>query len=297
MALTKEQLALLEQQPPFEDVSERAGPGRMTLAYLEGHYVFQKANEIFGPDGWGYTIIEGPEPLYLGEELMMFVALVRVEVNGCMPKTDVGCTLVQRDRQGKISKDALRTAVKGCVTDAVKRALRSYGQALGLALYDDEYLAERVTGSSQAPAPRRREQAPQQERGTANGKGRARGKVDPNDRYTWDYDQLMAGFRASAKKYKDGRKPPAQLQNMVSEALRDLLETQLGDPDITPVVMEEMIHHIWGKGFAELDRGELVTMKRWLLGEQPDPETGEWPISQYAPREVALILQHLETEG
>jgi recombination DNA repair RAD52 pathway protein len=53
-------------------------------------------------------------------------------VPGVPPRTDLGCQAVAED-----ASEGHDTACKGAVTDALKRALRSFGDQFGNALYGD----------------------------------------------------------------------------------------------------------------------------------------------------------------
>jgi hypothetical protein len=61
----------------------------------------------------------------------MYAATVRVTVHGCLPKADVGCGFVAEE-----TPEAHEAAYKGAVTDALKRALRHFGDQFGNGLYD-----------------------------------------------------------------------------------------------------------------------------------------------------------------
>ena len=61
-----------------------------------------------------------------------YAATVRVTVPGSQPRVDVGFQAVADD-----TVEGHETAYKGSVTDALKRALRSYGSQFGNGLYGD----------------------------------------------------------------------------------------------------------------------------------------------------------------
>jgi DNA recombination protein Rad52 len=117
-------------------IAARKGRAGRTFPYLEGHAAIAQANRVFGFGGWGYEIVGevvchevrvGPDkysPVYF--------ATVRVQVPGVPSRTDVGCQAVAED-----TAEGHDTAYKGAVTDALKRALRSFGDQFGNALYGD----------------------------------------------------------------------------------------------------------------------------------------------------------------
>ena len=73
-----------------------------------------------------------------------YTAPVRVTVPGAPPRTDVGFHAVTEE-----TADGHETAIKGAVTDGLKRALRSFGDRFGNGLYGDQ---APVSG---APSPQR----------------------------------------------------------------------------------------------------------------------------------------------
>ena len=122
-------------------VSRRTGRKNRTYSYLEGHTAIAQANRIFGHGGWGYEAVGG---VNLRDVQMVnaetgdvrishaYAATVRVDVPGAPSRTDVGFHAVNDD-----TVEGHETAYKGAVTDALKRALRSFGDQFGNALYGD----------------------------------------------------------------------------------------------------------------------------------------------------------------
>ena len=144
-----------------ELVSQRKGRGGRSFDYLEGHAVITQANRIFGYGGWGYQLV-GDVTLrrietvnaQTGEATVTqgYSAPVRVTVAGALPRTDVGVHPVTED-----NFEGHDTAIKGAVTDGMKRAFRSFGVQFGNAFYGDQPQAtapqpERVPAPSQAGA-------------------------------------------------------------------------------------------------------------------------------------------------
>ena len=122
-------------------VSQRKGRAGKTFSYIEGHTVIDEANRVFGYGGWGYEPV-GDVALReidsmdakTGEirRIRAYAAAVRVTVLGAPPRMDVGFHAVVED-----TADGHETAIKGAVTDGLKRALRSFGARFGNALYAD----------------------------------------------------------------------------------------------------------------------------------------------------------------
>ncbi len=119
----------------------RKGRKGRSFAYIEGHVAIDQANRILGLGGWGYELV-GDVTLREGESVdpktgeakpwRAYAATVRVTVPGSQPRTDTGFQAVADD-----TAEGHETAWKGSVTDALKRALRSYGEQFGNSLYGD----------------------------------------------------------------------------------------------------------------------------------------------------------------
>ena len=122
-------------------VSHRRGRRGRSFAYLEGRVAIEQANRVFGYGGWGHELV-GEVVLREGESVdqetgeakpwRAYAATVRVTVPGSPSRTDVGFQAVAEE-----TVEGHETAWKGSVTDALKRALRSYGSQFGNSLYGD----------------------------------------------------------------------------------------------------------------------------------------------------------------
>ena len=138
-----------------ELASQRKGRKGQFYDYLEGHAVIAQANRIFGYGGWGYELagdvtlrrVETVDP-QTGEVKVEqgYSAPVRVTVAGALPRTDIGVHPVVED-----TFDGHDTAMKGAVTDGMKRAFRSFGVQFGNGFYGDQSPGQR-RGSAAARA-------------------------------------------------------------------------------------------------------------------------------------------------
>lgn len=108
--------------------------------YLEGWHCIAEANRIFGFEGWSYTLVDcrcvSERPRKIGRDEkdgfgVTYTATVRVIVDG-VTREDVGAGHGYDVDCGL----AHESAIKESVTDALKRALRTFGNPFGLALYD-----------------------------------------------------------------------------------------------------------------------------------------------------------------
>jgi DNA recombination protein Rad52 len=131
--------------------------GRSQVSYLEGWQVIAEANRIFGFDGWqretvALRCVHQAERL-IGEEQrpgwgVTYTARVRISVSA----STAGQPALIREGCGAghgIDTDlgqAHESALKEAETDAMKRALMTFGNAFGLALYDKQQ--REVTGGA-----------------------------------------------------------------------------------------------------------------------------------------------------
>ncbi|WVN88994.1 uncharacterized protein L203_104210 [Cryptococcus depauperatus CBS 7841] len=137
-----------------EYVTQRPGPGGSTkLSYIEGWKVINLANEVFGFNGWTSSIVSlSTDFIDVNKEGRVSVnvtAIIRITLKDGTYHEDVGCGQGENVR-GKGA--ALDKAQKEAVTDATKRALRTFGNVLGNCLYDKEYTKQVV--KMQVPPPK-----------------------------------------------------------------------------------------------------------------------------------------------
>lgn len=145
MPTREEIFTALDAKIPKDAVSSRQGGGTKALSYLEGWYVIDRMNKIFGPDAWSYDVTElrcvhsGKIPGKYGEAesasysatVALYVQFPGAEVSKRI--TDVGFgNGTDKADPGKPHE----LATKEAVTDALKRCAKSLGMSLGLALYD-----------------------------------------------------------------------------------------------------------------------------------------------------------------
>ena len=154
--LPDEVAALLAQPLDHALVSERELRDGRLLQYIEGWVVINQANRIFGHDGWGAEVVGDVayRPLSLVDPVTdtpaavgTYTATVRVTARGCPPKADVGCGFVAEE-----TPEAHEAAYKGAVTDALKRALRHFGDQFGNGLYDRRNAVDAAASRPVTPA-------------------------------------------------------------------------------------------------------------------------------------------------
>ncbi len=126
------------------------------LSYLETHDVIRAANEIFGFGKWGHEVTELRQldavTVHNSDSkagwCVGYVCVVKLTVDGCVPVSGVGFGDGTEYRESALVT-AHELAAKEAESDALKRALKNYGDQFGLALYDkDAAKSGHVTGAS-----------------------------------------------------------------------------------------------------------------------------------------------------
>lgn len=128
---TAAQIEALSKPLDFNSVKEREGAGGKKLKYIKTDSAIDTANRIFGYGRWGYKIVSRSKD-ETPEGKAFYTCEVELSVVGCpftFPGDGVGVVT------GK-GVEAYEKAFKEASSDALKRALRHYGDQFGLCLYD-----------------------------------------------------------------------------------------------------------------------------------------------------------------
>ncbi|WYZ41434.1 hypothetical protein EsH8_V_000329 [Colletotrichum jinshuiense] len=142
----------LERQLGPEYISARAGPSGQKVHYIAAEKCIALANEVFGFNGWSSSIQniqvdfvdEHPQTMKISLGLSV---IMRVTLRDGTFHEDIGYGHIENCK-GKAA--AFEKAKKEGTTDALKRALRNFGNVLGNCIYDKDYLAK-VTKMKVAP--------------------------------------------------------------------------------------------------------------------------------------------------
>jgi hypothetical protein len=139
MAFSDTQTRQLKAKLDSQFVKTRKANGS-TLHYIEGWHAIAEANRIFGYDAWDRRTI-ATRCVWTGmsgqDYLAAYIAKVRIRVRA-------GDVTVVREGSGTGEGKAAtpggahEIALKSAETDATKRALATFGNTFGLALYDRE---------------------------------------------------------------------------------------------------------------------------------------------------------------
>lgn len=184
-------LAELEKPLSASAIRQREQNG-VKLSYIEGHHAIREANRIFGFAGWDRKTTDP-----------VMVQCEQVDGKWRVSYT-ARCTITivveGTERQGVgfgqgIDRDlgrAHESAIKEAETDAMKRALMTFGDPFGLALYDKEQT--HVEGKAKKD-PKEPQKAPVR-----------KGKADPTAPFGWLMSDILPGewqmSTVSDKQYK-----------------------------------------------------------------------------------------------
>jgi DNA recombination protein Rad52 len=139
MAFTDSQVRLLKAKLDPRYIRTRNSNGT-ALSYVEGWHAIAEANRIFGYEAWDRRTVSATcvwTEAKGGTYRAAYTAKVRITVRA-------GDIKVVREGSGTCEATAFTAgqahelALKGAETDATKRALATFGNPFGLALYDPE---------------------------------------------------------------------------------------------------------------------------------------------------------------
>jgi len=141
-----------ELQKPLSPDAIKPPPRGKFGEYVEGLHVIREANRIFGENGWSYEVtrldlvseqtvtLQGNNGAY-DQYRVGYLCAVRVNVDGVIRE---GVAVGNGSGKPENMADQHESAVKEAETDALKRALRTFGNTFGLALYEKDKAAREV---------------------------------------------------------------------------------------------------------------------------------------------------------
>lgn len=139
MPFTDKQAKALRSKLAHHHVKTRSSNGG-TIAYVEGWHVISEANRIFGFDCWDRSTLSPKcisTTLQQGQTICFYSTRVRITVragDGIIIREGIG-TGTGRSPSPEAAHEI---ALKSAETDATKRALATFGNPFGLALYNKE---------------------------------------------------------------------------------------------------------------------------------------------------------------
>ena len=194
----------------LNNVKQREGARGRKLDYISGEHAIAEANRIFGFDGWSCETVHME---CVKEQPITYIARVRIRAGG-----------VTREGWGGDNGNDHENAVKSAETDAIKRALRTFGNQFGLPLYDKEENAENLTrGSEPAPTPRPTPSAEYKRQEKV-----VKEEIQDGAFYTWKTKFMNAGpntdWVASAARIRQGINGKGEKINLNDVQKADLLK-------------------------------------------------------------------------
>ena len=148
MGFSEEQIKKLSAKLNGKHVRTRTHEG-LELSYIEGWHAIAEANRVFGFDGWDRETLKLDriwERQSGNQSQCGYMAQVRIKVRAGEKYV---CREATGTATGRGSSPAIahEQAVKGAETDATKRALTTFGNVFGLALYDKQKRGVRAVPS------------------------------------------------------------------------------------------------------------------------------------------------------
>src|SRR6266852_260014 len=136
-----EQETMLDAPLEAKRIKERKGGGGKLLKYIKGDDGIDTANRIFGKGRWGYKVLNRSHELVEDRKkgpIDIYTADIELYVAGAtFPFPGDGVGVVNDPYTVEMHEKARKEAT----TDALKRALRHYGDQFGLCLYnEDDYV-------------------------------------------------------------------------------------------------------------------------------------------------------------
>ena len=136
MSFAETQVRKLKRKPHANNVKVRNSQGQ-NLHYLEGWFVIDQANRIFGFEGWDRETVYSncvATRHVQGKIQTSYITRVRITVRaGLVPVVREG--LGAGEATGDTAGHAHEMAAKAAETDTTKRALSTFGAPFGLKLY------------------------------------------------------------------------------------------------------------------------------------------------------------------
>ncbi len=137
---SKEQIETLNQELENSRIKSRE-KGNISLSYIEGFDVIDTANKVFGFGNWDYAISSLTQVSQEQNHNQNFVVCYKAVVKLIVKDENHNKSIFRQDvgfgtGVSKTLADSHENAGKEAVTDALKRAMRSFGNQFGNSLYD-----------------------------------------------------------------------------------------------------------------------------------------------------------------
>ena len=287
MTLTPEQITALDAPLDPKRISQRRDKG-IALDYLETYDIIDAANRIFGYDGWGYRLLrleQVASGTYTSDGKEKPWALFEAEVEAWIVDELPFC--YRRDVGHGIARpadsvDTLEMQRKGAVSDALKRALRSFGNQFGNSLYDKDHAKPTQAGTpsaaraqgAQGSAPRPLEPAstPSEAQVLEIARNLHQLNEAEAEEFCQDYD-IAIETRQDGRHYKKGIKSSIKLTGGTHGTASQLIDALL------PLVKQEAKGKPAPRGAVEMADPRVAepTVVKTFSGIAREEETAEEP--------------------
>jgi DNA recombination protein Rad52 len=271
-----EQVAALAAPLDRANVRQRE-QGRGKVNYLEGWQLIAEANRIFGFDGWQRQTIAvrcvAQAERLIGRDQkpgwgVTYTARVRVTVNaGGLPSLIREGTGAGHGIDTDLGQ-AHESAIKEAETDAMKRALMTFGNPFGLALYDKQQREVTMSGGAAvaagrpparpatAPQPNARPQPAQGPASTASAQPRTCSQAGQTSSAPGDPEpaQLPLPAETIQQLHSTLRSLPRPLLDSLTQGFRRRFQV----PDSAVTIADRITlqcHHDWIEAFLVQHQG------------------------------------------
>ena len=143
---SREQIDMLEASLNMSLIKHRKGGGGRQLAYITGKTAMDTANRIFGYGKWGTRVVSRDHKVITDGKkgtMEFYTCDIELDVIGAtFPFAGDGVGIVTEP----FTVEMHEKAYKDAYTDALKRALRHYGDQFGLVLYDEDSYVQAPDG-------------------------------------------------------------------------------------------------------------------------------------------------------
>ena len=261
MAFTEAQLKNLEAKLDAKYVRTRRAHD-ITLAYVEGWHVIAEANRIFGYDAWDRHTLSTRcvwSDATNHHFAAAYTAKVRIAVRaGSLTITREGCG--SGEAKAPTPGEAHELALKAAETDATKRALATFGNPFGLALYDRELAGVKNRKALIS--------APDEYRGPwllslPNGSGQSFSKAD----------EFIVALRKALTEAADIEQLFAIWERNVDTVRAINKQTNRSTP--RGVIAQNLVAHLKGRAIALAKQGSQAIRGNIRQSERLSPEGGQ----------------------
>ncbi len=147
--LAPTQIQLINEQTPQQFIKTKPGRGGKKVKFIEGGYVTNKLNQIFGPINWSFKIIDRGESTRKTENNAEGEVWVYGELTIHDHKRKIEVTKGQSGQHPVHKNVPIGDAYKSAGTDCLKKCASLFG--IGLDVYWGQIETQEATGATTKP--------------------------------------------------------------------------------------------------------------------------------------------------